>query len=551
MGVGGWILVTPPNTDASTVIQAALNGLTAGRTLKERVVLQGNFNLSATILIPSYTLLIIDGKLTLNNGVNTSVLQSFTLDTIHNQIEIHGGIIEGNKGNQATGHGIYLYQPNDCTVQGVTVRNCKEFGIFFSWGGEANIHRNWILNNDVTLSGKSGIRIYWNTDHAGTVVANNICQYNVEHGLLLHALYAYTVVGNSLMRNTKSGINVDAGGMGPEGVITGNTISFNTERGILTSNPQGLTIASNELHGNGFEGVLIGAGATGVQVTSNNLRDNSLGNANTYDDIQVLSNGHIIVANTIINHLGNFDDRNGIFINGGNNCLVASNRISGHKTDGIKITSGNLNFLTGNTVTGVTGYGVNITDAASDSNRVKNNDLRGNTAGCINDSGTGTILDVVRASFIKELGTAVWITTAAAPMGIDIDAADEGALAKIKLPSDLQQVVRIKVFGIAQVAEADHMVLTVAAGAGVDTVATPHEAWNAEAIAVAAKPSTTVNFANLDVIQWVFTPADDADIGHLTADDFLQWCCYYNAIVGADCATDLLLAGEGLEIHYV
>jgi len=161
-------------------------------------------------------------------------------------------------------------------------------------------------------------------------------------------------------------------------------------------------------------------------------------------------------------------------------------------------------------------------------------------------SGANTVLETVTASFIKELGTAVWIVTAAAPMGIDIDAANEGALAKIKLPLGLQQVVRIKVFGIAQVAEADGMQLNIAAGSGID-----NETWNAEAIAVASKTSSTLNFANLDVIQWAFTPVDDSDIGDLTGGDFLQWCCYWADVVGGNCATDLLLAGEGLEIQYV
>ena len=50
-------------TDASTVIQAALDGLTSGRTWKEKVVLKGDFSLSTTLTIRSYTLLEVYGKL--------------------------------------------------------------------------------------------------------------------------------------------------------------------------------------------------------------------------------------------------------------------------------------------------------------------------------------------------------------------------------------------------------------------------------------------------------------------------------------------------------
>jgi hypothetical protein len=43
-------------TDASTVIQSALNGLTPGRTWKEKVVLKGDFGQVHDIIIPSYTI---------------------------------------------------------------------------------------------------------------------------------------------------------------------------------------------------------------------------------------------------------------------------------------------------------------------------------------------------------------------------------------------------------------------------------------------------------------------------------------------------------------
>jgi len=237
----------------------------------------------------------------------------------------------------------------------------------------------------------------------------------------------------------------------------------------------------------------------------------------------------------------------GIYGTGKSSCVIEGGVIASCGGSGIQLAG----TCSGNRILGVTclsngAYGINIAAATVSGTEVLGCRLSGNTSGQINDAGTGTILPTVRACFVKELGTAAWIVTAASAMGIDIDAADEGALAKIKLPQDLQQVVRIKVWGTAQVTEADHMTLLIAAGAGGD-----NESWTGEAIAVAGKLSDTVNFTALDNIQWTFTAADDADIGHLTAGDFLQWCCYYNALSGVDCATDLLLAGEGLEIQYV
>ena len=44
-------------TNAATVINAALNGLTVGRTTKEKVSLQGTFTLTGSINTPSYSIL--------------------------------------------------------------------------------------------------------------------------------------------------------------------------------------------------------------------------------------------------------------------------------------------------------------------------------------------------------------------------------------------------------------------------------------------------------------------------------------------------------------
>ena len=200
------------------------------------------------------------------------------------------------------------------------------------------------------------------------------------------------------------------------------------------------------------------------------------------------------------------------------------------------------NIITDNLIDGVSTAGIKIAGTGS---TAKGNRFYNCVANII-DTGTGTILATVRTNFLKELGPAAWVTTAANPMGIEVDAANEGALAKIKLPTDLQQVIRIKVWAISNITEADAMRLEVAAAAGGD-----NEAWNAETIAVADKPSTSTNFAVEDVIYWTFTSADDADIGDLGPGDLLQWCIYYETAGGADCETDVLICGYVLEIEYI
>jgi len=82
------------------VLNDVWNALTPNRTQKERVVLKGSFELTDTIKVPSYTILVVDGKLKLADGVNKPLLQEVNPTGGVTEIEIHGGEYDGNKANQ-------------------------------------------------------------------------------------------------------------------------------------------------------------------------------------------------------------------------------------------------------------------------------------------------------------------------------------------------------------------------------------------------------------------------------------------------------------------
>lgn len=117
--------------------------------------------------------------------------------------------------------------------------------------------------------------------------------------------------------------------------------------------------------------------------------------------------------------------------------------------------------------------------------------------------------------------------------GWDIDAGGEYARAYATIPNGAYKVVRIQIHAMSVVNEADAMRLEIAMNSGY-----PNEAYNAEAISVADKPSDTTNFAANDIIKWVLTPSDDADIGHLRAGDSLDIKVLHEAAGGDDCETD-------------
>jgi len=82
-------------TDAAAVIDNAIKALSPGRTWKEKVSLKGNFEISDTIKIPSYTTIEIDGKLRLT-GANKNLFENANVRGNSN-ITIRGGFLDGNR----------------------------------------------------------------------------------------------------------------------------------------------------------------------------------------------------------------------------------------------------------------------------------------------------------------------------------------------------------------------------------------------------------------------------------------------------------------------
>jgi hypothetical protein len=117
-------------------------------------------------------------------------------------------------------------------------------------------------------------------------------------------------------------------------------------------------------------------------------------------------------------------------------------------------------------------------------------------------------------------------------------------VATFLLPLDVQQVVQFKVAANSIVTEADAMRLEIAAQGGGD-----NEAYNAEAIAVADKASTSTNFAAGDYIYWLITASDDVDVDDFVGGDHVQFKVLHEAAGGADAATDAVF--ESVTVEYV
>lgn len=99
-GDNGEIMYSGDNT---AVINNVLeNGLTSGRTWKEKVVVKGDFTFTKAVEIPSYTNLdLSQAKITLSDGADSNIIVNSDQASGNTDIAITIGDIHGNSANQA------------------------------------------------------------------------------------------------------------------------------------------------------------------------------------------------------------------------------------------------------------------------------------------------------------------------------------------------------------------------------------------------------------------------------------------------------------------
>jgi hypothetical protein len=152
-------------TDAATVIQSALNGLTAGRSIIEKIVLQGDFTAS-NILVGNYTEIEIQGKISLPNGVSsgTAIFKSasssgFPLHSVY----LHGGTLDGNAANNPSGgYGLSLYDLCNSRIDNIRFQYFREYCAYFNrvTESEGNFITNLCVPSDPNGEGNYGVGFY-------------------------------------------------------------------------------------------------------------------------------------------------------------------------------------------------------------------------------------------------------------------------------------------------------------------------------------------------------------------------------------------------------
>jgi len=317
-------------TNASQVIQNALDGLTSGRTWQETVLLKGEIRVDSTIRIPSYSIIDIQGTIKLADGANVNVFENQDQTNGNSFITIKNGIIDLNGGQQTqASRALYIIgRTNDyIKLVDVTIKNAYSATVQL-----INSSFSEIINNffDTSLNGGSIGIVYTRQttiahnrfkniyDYAITIGANSyrneisnnlIYWFAGSHGggIDIYGSSQNTIIGNVIRNSNRTNVypiylHVDgANNPARYNTIVGNTI-FDSFHHAIALGPDSnyTTIADN---------VIIGTGQTGIRIADSHYLTIS-GNIVKYNGQEAIGDALLLDSVTYSIVTGNiFGDR--------------------------------------------------------------------------------------------------------------------------------------------------------------------------------------------------------------------------------------------------
>jgi len=246
--------------DAATVIQAALNALTVGRTWQEKVVLKGKFTLTAIINPPAYCVLDLT-QATLELGANLDCMIKHTANRFHS--DIIGGILDGKKATY-TGSGIKAVAYYS-SFRDIDIKSFSADGFILEKPATApeSVVDNFFFNVRTRSCGGRGF-VIGDATLGGLGLASDNYMQNIISSL-------NTGDGIQLLSSANLGINLNS--------------YSNDGNGIYSSGVRNKLIAPVG-DGNMLNGILLyGYGVHTFKIVSPHCANNSRGSVGTYDGI--------------------------------------------------------------------------------------------------------------------------------------------------------------------------------------------------------------------------------------------------------------------------
>jgi|GEM_PF-2780884 len=342
--------------NALSAIRAAIGSLTPDRTAKEAVLLRGDFVISGTIELPSYTILVLDGRIAWEGSEHGYMVAA----SGQHDIEVQGGVWDGNRGERSMTSDNNPMEFVDCSnvviadlyvhdgaYDNIECVDCVDVLItnidssFTNWNSilMAGCDNCVIENSRVHDSEQGGIYFYTEDDGTPQTINNNIVRGCWVESTLTSGI-SFSIRG--VEDRTDSGLieNNTVVDCGRDTDHPGINIGWGASRLATNTAVRGNTIYSTTSLG---EGGIEFAG-NGCVCEGNIIRDTP-GYA-----IHLVGTNNKVIGNTITN-AGWDDGGAGVSVEGSSN-TITGNTISDCSTYGIRVHKGLFNTLRPNEFSG-------------------------------------------------------------------------------------------------------------------------------------------------------------------------------------------------------
>lgn len=378
-----------PGVNNEAEINWALANLTVGRTEMERVVVFGEFTINNPIVVPSFSFLDLTmAEIFLANTSNCKMIQNSDLVNGNTYIKILGGILNGNRANQAAGDGVYFVRVWHAWILDMTILNIYSRGIVI-WYVDSNNSKDILIQGNYLNNMIEGIR--FDTAWSIRVIGNNIGEVIGSTGYGIREWSSkFSVIADNTLYSTGGmyGIFLDGG---VETVIVGNSIQAFTKAIYCGGNA--FTITGNHMDGHKSGGIQLASTAQNNTVTGNQINDPNGTSPGTQDGIVVSGDHNIIACNVITQPIAAWRVRHGIYVTGEYN-VIEGNTMVATGSDGINLTGASNNLVVGNRITDAGAYGIQL-DAVSSYNSIENNYTDGSVTACLRINNANCINNVI------------------------------------------------------------------------------------------------------------------------------------------------------------
>ena len=323
------------------------------------VTLQAPSNAPVGLAIRGSGISVIGG-MQINGGTFGLIVQA-----VDGQAALSGITLTGltvNPSSTGQGHGIYLFNASNVTLNGCVVQSATVHGIYVSSPNATPSTNNVSIKAAIVHQSGSGSGIFIERSNNAYLFNNLVSRSLQQHGIYFSSSSNGTIENSTVERAFANGIFLDLNS--DNNLVMGNVVrSTDTQHAYAIKNSNSNTLVGNTVTGSGFHGIqLIGA-------SYNRIEKNSI-SGHLYDGI-VLTPGDVILAGeaSVRPTQNNYIAKN----------VIVSNGLSAGRTDGTGIwlnEASNGAYILGNQVSGVVEAG--LTSFNSSYSYIKGNELFGN-----------------------------------------------------------------------------------------------------------------------------------------------------------------------------